>query len=247
MSPSQFRLKAVYPLESRAYLVHQRAPLKSRCSRQSAALPRPETMCASSERDTPTPSSFKARLPTILTWLRVAAVPALAIAGLVPVFYGQRTILTGCFVACAITDWADGYLARRWKVESSFGAFLDPVADKLMVAAALVLIAVRFSLSAAAPVLAVSAIVIITREILVSALREWMASAVVGGRDLVKVGFAGKVKTATQMIALSVLLAVKDAASPIGLAGTACLAVSAFLALYSAAGYVKAALPTFSS
>jgi CDP-diacylglycerol---glycerol-3-phosphate 3-phosphatidyltransferase len=190
---------------------------------------------------------MKARIPTVLTWLRVAAVPVLSVAGLLPVFHGQRAVLTSCFVACAITDWADGYLARMWQADSAFGAFLDPVADKLMVAAALILVAVRFAHSSAAPVLAVSAIVIITREIVVSALREWMATAVVGGRDLVKVGFVGKVKTATQMTALSVLLAVQNVSSPIGVAGTVCLAASAFLALLSAAGYVKAALPTFGS
>lgn len=190
---------------------------------------------------------FRAQLPMLLTWARVAAVPALAGVGLAPVFEGQRAALAACFVIASITDWADGYLARRWKVCSAVGAFLDPVADKLMVAAALVLICVRFALSRAAPVIAVSAIVILTREIFVSALREWMASAIEGGRDIVQVGFAGKVKTTTQMIALSILLAVKDPASPCGLVGTLSLAVSALMAVYSAVGYVNAALPTMRS
>jgi CDP-diacylglycerol---glycerol-3-phosphate 3-phosphatidyltransferase len=198
----------------------------------------------SSERVSPKTTGFQAQLPMILTWARVAAVPALASVGLAPVFEGQRTALATCFMLASVTDWADGYLARRWKVCSAVGAFLDPVADKLMVAAALVLICVRFALSRAAPVIAVSAIVILTREIFVSALREWMASAIVGGRDIVQVGFAGKVKTTTQMIALSVLLAVKDPVSPFGLFGTLCLAVSAVMAVYSAIGYVNAALPT---
>lgn len=183
----------------------------------------------------------------LLTWARVAAVPALAGVGLAPVFEGQRAALAACFVLASVTDWADGYLARRWKVCTAVGAFLDPVADKLMVAAALVLICVRFALSRAAPVIAVSAIVILTREIFVSALREWMASAIVGGRDIVQVGFAGKVKTTAQMIALSVLLAVKEPTSPFGLVGTVCLAVSAVMAVYSAVGYVNAALPTMRS
>jgi CDP-diacylglycerol---glycerol-3-phosphate 3-phosphatidyltransferase len=192
-------------------------------------------------------SAFRARVPMVLTWARVAAVPALASVGLLPIFEGQRTALSACFVVASITDWADGFLARRWKVCTPLGAFLDPVADKLMVAAALVLVSVRFALSRVAPVVAVSTIVILTREIFVSALREWMASAVAGGRDVVKVGFAGKVKTTTQMIALSILLAVEDAASPVGLLGTACLAVSAIMAVYSGVGYMNAALPTMRS
>lgn len=189
--------------------------------------------------------SFKAWFPTALTFARVLAVPALAAICLSPSFHGQRAAASLTFVLASVSDWADGYLARRWRVTSAFGAFLDPVADKLMVAAALIAVTLRFARSAAAPALALSAIVIITREIFVSALREWMASAVQGGRDIVKVGFAGKVKTATQMIALSVLLYVHDATSVVGRLGTLSLCISAALALYSAAGYVMAALPTF--
>lgn len=188
---------------------------------------------------------IRSRIPTYLTLARVLAVPALTATSLFRYFSGQRTLVTSIFILAAITDWADGYLARRWGAVSAFGEFLDPVADKLMVAAALVVVSLRFAQSSLAPVLAVSSIVILTREIFISALREWMASAVEGGRDIVKVGYIGKVKTAAQMIALSVLLFVKDAASAVGLVGTCSLCVSALLALYSAAGYVKAALPTF--
>jgi CDP-diacylglycerol---glycerol-3-phosphate 3-phosphatidyltransferase len=175
----------------------------------------------------------------------VAAVPALTAVGLAPLFHGQRALTCGVFVLASLTDWADGYLARRWCVSTRFGAFLDPVADKLMVAAALVLVAGRFASSVMAPLLATSAIVILTREIFVSALREWMASVAEGGRDSVQVGYAGKLKTATQMLALSILLAVKDAYSPFGIAGSAMLASSAVLAVYSACGYLRAALPSF--
>jgi CDP-diacylglycerol---glycerol-3-phosphate 3-phosphatidyltransferase len=188
---------------------------------------------------------IRARIPTILTWARVAAVPALTATALAPVFHGQRALTCGVFVLASFTDWADGFLARRWHVSSRFGAFLDPVADKLMVAAALVLVAGRFASCVLSPVLAVSTIVILTREIFISALREWMASAIDGGRDMVQVGFVGKLKTATQMFSLSILLAVKDASSPFGILGIVFLVISATLAIYSAHGYVLAALPSF--
>lgn len=176
--------------------------------------------------------------------MRVAAIPALVGVGVCPVFPGQEVFLRGCFVGASLTDWLDGYLARRWKVTTSFGAFLDPVADKLMVAAALILISVRFAASANVSVaVATSSIVIIVREIAVSAIREWMAG--LGMRDQVKVGFAGKVKTATQMVALSVLLGVTNPLSVMGRIGIAALVVSAVLAVQSAVGYVQAAAPTF--
>lgn len=201
--------------------------------------------CAANKVPSEPATSIRENIPMLLTWARVAAVPALTAVGLMPIFEGQRALLSSCFIAASVTDWADGYLARRWNVCSAFGAFLDPVADKLMVAAALILVCVRFGLSRAAPVIVASAIVILTREIFVSALREWMASAVPGGRDIVKVGFAGKVKTTSQMVALAVLLMCKDALSPFGMLGTVSLAVSAIMAVYSGLGYLLAALPTF--
>jgi CDP-diacylglycerol--glycerol-3-phosphate 3-phosphatidyltransferase len=208
---------------------------------------RPVRMCSGrpTSQTTRQVDKLRARIPTLLTWARVAAVPALTATGLAPVFHGQRALTCGVFVLASLTDWADGFLARRWRVSSRFGAFLDPVADKLMVAAALVLVAGRFASCVVAPILAVSAIAILTREIFISALREWMASAIEGGRDVVQVGFVGKLKTATQMFSLSILLAVKDASSPFGVLGTVFLAISAALAIYSAHGYVLAALPSF--
>lgn len=109
-------------------------------------------------------------------------------------------VYTGTLFALAsVTDWWDGYLARRWDISTPFGAFLDPVADKLMVSTSLVLLSGRLGAIVAVPTL-----IILAREIAVSALREWMAQR--GERNLVKVGFQGKVKTALTMVALTVLL-----------------------------------------
>jgi cardiolipin synthase len=140
--------------------------------------------------------------PILLTWLRVALIPLV-----VGVFYMPDTWLdpyqkglsaTLIFVVAAVTDWFDGFLARRWNQTSSFGAFLDPVADKLMVAGAL-LVLVRFR-----HVDAVIAFVIIGREITISALREWMAQ--IGASKSVAVSSLGKIKTTAQMVAIPLLL-----------------------------------------
>ena len=107
----------------------------------------------------------------------------------------------GLFALASVTDWLDGYLARRWNQSTPFGAFLDPVADKLMVAVALALLIERFDTL----VLTLPALVIIGREIVISALREWMAE--MGKRGMVAVSWIGKLKTTLQMIAILVLLA----------------------------------------
>lgn len=141
-------------------------------------------------------------LPNLLTWLRILLIPLV-----IGVFYlpagwlSQREanlLATLFFIVAAVTDWLDGYLARRLNQLSAFGAFLDPVADKLMVAAALI---VLVDLERAHPVIA---LIIIGREIAISALREWMAKA--GKPGSVAVSFIGKLKTAFQMIAISLLL-----------------------------------------
>ncbi len=140
--------------------------------------------------------------PILLTWLRIVAIPIF-----VAVYYLPDTWLSPVaknwtamtiFSAAAITDWLDGYLARKWGETSAFGAFLDPVADKLMVAAALILL-VQFGRAEA-----YLAIIIIGREIAISALREWMAQ--LGKTKNVAVAFVGKVKTAAQMTAIIALL-----------------------------------------
>src|SRR3954447_25509586 len=141
-------------------------------------------------------------VPILLTWLRVALIPLV-----VGVFYlpdawlspfEKAVASTAVFIIAALTDWFDGFLARRWNETSAFGAFLDPVADKLMVAGAL-LVLVEFD-----RVNAVIAFIIIGREIAISALREWMAQ--IGASKSVAVSSLGKIKTAAQMTAIPMLL-----------------------------------------
>ncbi|HVL76438.1 MAG TPA: CDP-diacylglycerol--glycerol-3-phosphate 3-phosphatidyltransferase [Noviherbaspirillum sp.] len=141
-------------------------------------------------------------IPILLTWLRVALIPLVA-----GVFYLPETFLSRemqglasalIFIVAAVTDWLDGYLARRWNETSAFGAFLDPVADKLMVAGALLVLVELQAVNA------VVAFIIIGREIAISALREWMAQ--IGASKSVAVSSLGKIKTAAQMIAIPMLL-----------------------------------------
>ncbi|APZ44560.1 CDP-diacylglycerol--glycerol-3-phosphate 3-phosphatidyltransferase [Acidihalobacter ferrooxydans] len=138
-------------------------------------------------------------IPMFLTWLRIVLIPVFVGIFYVP-WHWAAPVSALVFLLAAITDWADGYLARKWDQTSRFGAFLDPVADKLMVAAALVMLTQVY----ASPWLTVASIIIIGREITISALREWMAE--VGNRGKVAVAFIGKLKTATQMVALVLLL-----------------------------------------
>jgi len=141
-------------------------------------------------------------IPLLLTWLRIVLIPVfVAVCYLPDAWLGpvaRNWTAMSVFSVAAITDWLDGYLARRWGEVSAFGAFLDPVADKLMVAAALI---VLVWLGRAEAYLA---IVIIGREIAISALREWMAR--VGRARSVAVAFVGKLKTTLQMIAIPMLL-----------------------------------------
>ena len=141
-------------------------------------------------------------LPILLTWLRILLIPLV-----VGVFYLPDAWMTGpeknatatvIFVAAALTDWLDGWLARRWNQTSPFGAFLDPVADKLMVTAALLILLWLSRINV------LIALVIIGREIAISALREWMAQ--LGAGKSVAVHWLGKIKTIAQMIAIPMLL-----------------------------------------
>lgn len=138
-------------------------------------------------------------LPLLLTWLRIGFIPVLIFLFYLDKPWAPLAAAT-VFGIAGLTDWADGYLARLWQQESRFGAFLDPVADKLIVAVALVLIVER----EASSWITLAAIIIIGREIVISALREWMAQ--VGQRSKVAVAFIGKLKTAMQMAALIFLL-----------------------------------------
>ncbi|KAK3232310.1 hypothetical protein Dsin_004191 [Dipteronia sinensis] len=184
-------------------------------------------------------------LPTILTLGRVAAVPLLIGTFYVDSWWG-RTATTSIFIAAAITDWLDGYIARKMRLGSAFGAFLDPVADKLMVAATLVLLCTKpLEISAVGQVpwlLTVPAIAIIGREITMSAVREWAASQNAKLLEAVAVNNLGKWKTASQMIALTILLATRDGSvgGPgilVG-SGVGLLYMSAGLSLWSLAVYM---------
>lgn len=168
----------------------------------------------------------------------VAAIPDNAIARLGMMEYSDSVLrhflLTFLFILAAITDWLDGYLARKMQLTSAFGRFLDPVADKLMVAAALIIL-VQWHPNV---VMSIAAIVIISREIAVSALREWMAE--LGARTSVAVSYVGKLKTTFQMIAISVLLL--NWAS-LEMLGYGLMVIAVILTLWSMFIYLKAAWP----
>jgi len=175
-------------------------------------------------------------IPTILTLARILLLPVI-----VGVFYidapWARPMCCAIFLIAAITDWLDGYLARKWKLESDFGAFLDPVADKLMVATVLILIVE----DAATWWVSIPAIVIIGREITISALREGMAS--VGSRANVAVSYLGKVKTTMQITALAMLLYKLPLFTlPTYKIGIVALYIAAALTLWSMIDYLLAAI-----
>ena len=140
-------------------------------------------------------------IPNALTIMRIMLIPVLMVVFYVP-FKNHLLVAAGIFALAAITDWFDGYLARRLGQMTAFGAFLDPVADKLMVSIALVLLVERHDTL----LFTLAACVIIGREIVISALREWMAE--LGKRTSVAVSYVGKVKTTFQMIAIVGLLAI---------------------------------------
>ncbi len=179
--------------------------------------------------------------PNLLTLLRIGLIPVF-----VAVFYLQapwaRPVAALIFTIAAVTDWLDGHLARRWDQTSPLGTFLDPVADKLMVAIALVFL-VQVD---PRPVLALASAVIIGREIAVSALREWMAE--IGARSHVAVSGSGKVKTVAQMVAIILLiLRAPLFGVPIYDLGLVLLYVAAALTLWSMFVYLRAAWPSLSA
>jgi len=179
-------------------------------------------------------------VPNLLTWLRIIMIPLF-----VGIYYlpepwltpmARNLTATVLFTVAAITDWLDGYLARTLNQTSSFGAFLDPVADKLMVAAALVVLVDLHRTDA------IYAFIIIGREITISALREWMAK--IGKSRSVAVSYVGKVKTVAQMVAIPMLLY----ESPIGpfdmeIIGNLLMLVASILTVLSMIYYLKLALP----
>jgi len=181
---------------------------------------------------------MRINIPNTLTWTRIVLIPLF-----VGVFYfekswvseqNQNLVATVVFVAAAVTDWLDGWLARKLNQMSAFGAFLDPVADKLMVAAALIILLQLGRLDA------IVALIIIGREIAISALREWMAK--IGQAQSTAVSFLGKLKTVAQMVAIPLLL-YHDA---IGVfdpqqVGTILIYAAALLTLISMGFYLEAA------
>jgi len=177
-------------------------------------------------------------LPTLLTWARIAAIPLIVAVFYWPGLEGQRQnlIATVLFVVFAATDWADGYLARKLNQTSSFGAFLDPVADKFLVCAC-VLVLVHLG---RADVFV--ALIIIGREIAISALREWMAT--IGANKSVAVHMVGKLKTSVQMVAIPFLL---YQAPLFGIDtqawGRVLIWAAAVLTIWSMVYYLKKALP----
>jgi len=180
-------------------------------------------------------------IPNLLTLLRIALIPVFVVVFYLPNPW-VHAATAAIFGLAAVTDWLDGYLARRLGQMSAFGAFLDPVADKLMVAVALVLLVDANPTDLHGAVIAMPAAVIIGREIAISALREWMAE--LGERAQVAVSVIGKIKTTAQMIALLLLLYQK----PIGeldtvILGLVALYVAAILTLWSMVIYVRAAWP----
>jgi CDP-diacylglycerol--glycerol-3-phosphate 3-phosphatidyltransferase len=171
-------------------------------------------------------------LANFFTILRVLLIPAFMGFYYVD-FYGHHLAASGVFIIACVTDWLDGYTARRMNQCSRFGAFLDPVADKMLVAITLVMLAASYP----TPWYVIPAALIVGREVFVSALREWMAEA--QQRDAVAVGRVGKVKTTVQMIALIVLLAT-DTNGPlfIRVTGYILVNVAALLTLWSMAIYL---------
>jgi len=177
-------------------------------------------------------------IPNLLTVLRIVLIPVFIVLFYLPVNWG-REAATAVFVLAAITDWLDGYLARRLQLLTALGAFLDPVADKLMVATALVLVVQADP----AVGMAVAAAVIIGREITISALREWMAE--VGDRTKVAVSAIGKFKTTVQMTAIALLIYRDDLwGIPIYTIGQILLYIAVVLTLWSMLLYLRAAWPS---
>lgn len=179
-------------------------------------------------------------IPNLLTWARIALIPVFVGVFYLPgdwVGWTQKNLFaTVFFVAAAVTDWFDGYLARKLGQTSAFGAFLDPVADKLMVVAALIMLV---DLDRAHPLIA---IIIIGREITISALREWMAR--VGEASSIAVAYIGKLKTTAQMVAIPMLL-LHGTFSGVNfhLVGSVLIYAAAALTLWSMGYYLQRALP----
>jgi CDP-diacylglycerol--glycerol-3-phosphate 3-phosphatidyltransferase len=177
-------------------------------------------------------------LPTTITLFRIALIPLFVVVFYLP-FRWVNEVAFAIFALAGFSDWVDGYLARTMKQESRFGAFLDPVADKLMVVVVIVLLVqANPSIYVALP-----SLIIIAREISVSALREWMAQ--LGSSASVKVSFIGKAKTVAQMAALALMIYADPLMGlPVFEIGLATYYAAAILTIYSMVIYLRAAWPT---
>lgn len=178
-------------------------------------------------------------IPICLTLLRIVLIPVLVAVYYLDWQYAHFTAAF-LFIIASLTDWFDGWLARKWDQSTPFGAFLDPVADKLMVVCALALLIEDF----ANPWFTIASMIIIGREVLISALREWMAE--LGKRGVVQVSAIAKVKTTLQMIAIIVLLANGELLpEPLLWLGFLLFFVAALLTLWSMIAYLRAAWQAF--
>lgn len=176
-------------------------------------------------------------IPNLLTLLRILLVPLMVAAFYLP-FRGSNIVAAAMFATASITDWLDGYLARRFGQTSAFGAFLDPVADKIAVSTALFLI----MQTDPTPLMGIVGAIIVGREITISALREWMAE--IGERARVGVAWLGKIKTIAQMVAITILLYRHEFVGlPLYRVGQGLLICAAVLTIWSGAIYVRAAWP----
>ena len=179
---------------------------------------------------------FSMGWPNFLTLLRIGIIPIVIVIFFLP-FIWAHYLAAGLFAVACFTDWLDGFLARKLGQSSSFGAFFDPVADKLLVSASLLLLVGSPQLH----YITLPAIVIVGREIVISALREWMAE--LGQRTSMAVSYVGKVKTTLQMVAITLLLAFHQSQTWYGLSGTILLYVAAILTIWSMLEYLKIAWP----
>lgn len=187
-------------------------------------------------------------IPILITWLRILLIPLFIgifyLSDAALAMHHKNQLAAAIFAVAAISDWLDGYLARTLNQTSAFGAFLDPVADKLMVVAALIiLVSLKDNQDGSSRVDVLIAFIIIGREIAVSALREWMAK--IGAAKSVAVSFLGKIKTISQMAAILLLLYHDTLLGMLNaqLIGTWCIYIAAILTLWSMAYYLKKAMP----
>ena len=180
---------------------------------------------------------MKVTIPTAITLFRIGLIPLFVLVFYLP-YAWSNIVAAAIFAIASITDWIDGYLARALKQESPFGAFLDPVADKLMVVVAIVLLVEAHP----SIYIALPSVIIIAREISISALREWMAG--LGNSTTVRVSFIGNAKTTTQLISLLFMIYSEPFLDlPIFEIGLLGYYAAAILTIYSMVVYLKAAWP----